>query len=177
MDDLEFFITRYCYDPETGRLYHRLRKNAYGGKREAGSPAGSIGKTGRSQYCRVVLSVYRDGRQRLYRAHRVVWLLMTGAWPEGSIDHIDGDSANNRWTNLRLCTQSQNMMNRPIQANNTSGYKGVSRHGSHWRAMIWANRKVTCLGTYPTKKEAHAARLEAEAKQHGEFARQKRFLK
>jgi hypothetical protein len=47
-----------------------------------------------------------------YMAHRLAWLYVTGAWPRGQIDHINGDRSDNRWANLRDVTPSENARNR-----------------------------------------------------------------
>jgi hypothetical protein len=54
----------------------------------------------------------RPRKKKQIVAHRVAWFLMTGAWPEGVIDHVDGDRANNRWANLRDVTTKMNNANR-----------------------------------------------------------------
>jgi len=51
---------------------------------------------------------------------------MTGQWPEKTIDHINGDRADNHWKNLRKATHSQNSRNAKVHADNKSGIKGVS---------------------------------------------------
>lgn len=87
------------------------------------------------------------------------------------IDHIDGNGLNNVRSNLRVCTHSQNMMNRPKNSNNTSGYKGVWKKSNRWRADIWVNSKKINLGSYRTIEEARDAYIEASKKYHGEFRR------
>lgn len=103
------------------------------------------------------------------RMHRVI----IGA-PKGiEVDHIDGDSLNNRKSNLRLATRAQNAKNcrRPI--NNKSGYKGVYFHkaSGKWLAQISANGKRVYIGCFDAPELAHAAYLRAAEKLHGEFAR------
>ena len=49
---------------------------------------------------------------KMYRAHRVIWLWMTGKWPENDIDHEDRDATNNRWNNLGDKTKADNNRNR-----------------------------------------------------------------
>lgn len=60
-----------------------------------------------------------------YKAHRVIWKLMTGSDPNGEIDHINRDKIDNRWENLRDVTRSQNMLNKPRYRNNNSGQKHI----------------------------------------------------
>lgn len=104
---------------------------------------------------------HEDGKQRGLALHREVLGLKTG---DGSIvDHINGNGLDCRKTNLRLVTNQENGMNRAgAQAGSSSGFLGVTRHGSGWRATIMANGKTKCLGTFATPKEANVARLKAE---------------
>lgn len=107
----------------------------------------------------------------LFGAHRVVYAMVYGLWPE-YIDHIDGDRANNIPRNLRSCTRSQNQCNRPRQSNNKSGFKGVHRHvDGRWYASICIGRKSKFLGLFQTPEDAHSAYVDAAHKIHGEFAR------
>lgn len=88
------------------------------------------------------------------------------------VDHINGDSLDNRRANLRLATRSQNLQNRPRQRNNSSGYKGVSRYRTgQWMACITVDGARKYLGYHPTPELAHAAYCAAAAELHGEFAR------
>jgi hypothetical protein len=88
------------------------------------------------------------------------------------IDHRDGNRANNRWSNLRLATQSENSANRHRHINNTSGFKGVSLcKWGKWRACIEKNGRKIHLGMYDTPQAAHAAYVAAARKLFGEFAR------
>ncbi len=63
---------------------------------------------------------------KAYPAHRLAWLIVYGTMPDGFIDHINRVRTDNRISNLRLVTHSENMQNRKIQKNNKSGYRGVS---------------------------------------------------
>lgn len=110
-----------------------------------------------------------DGRQ--YRAHQLAWLYMTGKWCPLVIDHRDGDSSNNRWSNLRSATLSQSNANRRLHRNNSCGLKGVSRDRGGWRATIHKDRQKHHLGVFPTPQEAHAAYAKEARKLFGEFAR------
>ena len=86
-------------------------------------------------------------------------------------DHINGDKLDNRKDNLRICTTSENMMNRGKQSNNTSGYKGVfwSIPAKRWRAQIVVMRKAIHLGLFDTPEEAYKEYKKAEKKLFGEF--------
>ena len=105
-----------------------------------------------------------------YMAHRLAWLYIYGEFPPQFIDHIDRDKSNNRISNLRMATNSQNQINAKIQSNNTSGYNGVFRNGGNWQARIKVMGSVICLGTYKTKEEAYKVRKSAEAEIFGEYS-------
>jgi hypothetical protein len=104
--------------------------------------------------------------------HHLVFLMHHGFLPK-YIDHIDGDSTNNRIENLRAATQSQNAGNSVIRKNNTSGYKGVTyrKDTGKWQAAVMVNRKHIHLGSYVTKEDAYEAYKVGAAKYFGEFAR------
>jgi hypothetical protein len=63
---------------------------------------------------------------RLYRAHRLAHLYMTGEWPPETIDHKYGARADNRWNRLRPASQAEQVRNLGLSRKNTSGVKGVS---------------------------------------------------
>jgi hypothetical protein len=111
--------------------------------------------------------------QRAYVAHQLAWLYTTGRWARPLIDHRDGNSTNNRWSNLRRATPSQNSANSRRSRQNTSGYKGVClcRRSGRWRAFICKQGRVIHLGTFATPDAAHAAYMVAARKLFGEFAR------
>jgi hypothetical protein len=105
--------------------------------------------------------------------HQIIWKIVTGADPDELIDHVDGNGLNNKWSNLRQASWSQNMCNRRLNKNNRSGYKGVSWHRqtSSWRAEIDLNKKCHFLGLFKTAEDAGAAVLAARPLLHAEFAR------
>lgn len=153
------------YERETGvftRLVNRS-SNAL-----AGSVAGCVASTGKG---RKYFVIWIDGK--LYYAHRLAWLHVHGRWPDDDVDHVDGDGTNNKISNLRAATRSQNMMNTFAQRNNKSGFKGVSldKPNKKWVAKIQVNGHQKHLGLFKTAAEAHAAYVEATTEHHGEFGR------
>lgn len=109
-----------------------------------------------------------------YYAHRIVWVMHKGDIPKGMfIDHIDNDKSNNRISNLRLATKSQNNCNKPKNKNNTSGFKGVSFHKGigKYVAQIKINNKGKSLGAYDTAEDAALAYQKESAIIHKEFAK------
>lgn len=109
----------------------------------------------------------------LHQVHRVIWLFVHGRWPEGQIDHINGDKRDNRIANLRLATAQQNRANVSAQTNGTSGFKGVSwcKGDQRWHARIMADGKRYFLGGYITAEEAARAYDDRAIALHGSFAR------
>lgn len=106
--------------------------------------------------------------QRDYKAHRLAWLFMTGEWPAGDIDHINGNREDNRWANLRVVTCAMNAQNRrKAHSNNKStGVLGVSKDRGRFMASIFVDGKSRKLGRFLTVEEAEAAYLNAKRKHH-----------
>ena len=92
------------------------------------------------------------------------------------VDHINHNPLDNRKCNLRICTYSQNNMNKDIQSNNTSGYPGVywSKTENKWYARIKINGKNICLGYYINKEDAIESKKQAEIKYFGEYRNNKK---
>lgn len=149
------------YDPTTGVFRWHVSAR---GHRRAGAHAGCLDHKG---YRRIGID------WRIYKAHRLAWLIMHGHWPDNEIDHIDGNRDNNAIVNLRLATSQQNAANRQITRNNTSGFKGVVWHKGRrkWRAQIKLGGRYRHLGLYDTPELAAAAYAAATTNYNGEFAR------
>lgn len=118
-----------------------------------------------------VRNLPRDGGPRGQEMlHRTVLGLAKGDPMQA--DHINGDTLDNRRSNLRVCTQKQNAQNRRVTSRSKSGVKGVyQRTGSAaWIASITANGKKHNLGRFLTIDEARVAYSRAALQLHGEFA-------
>ena len=88
------------------------------------------------------------------------------------IDHINGDTLDNRPENLREATRSENEMNKLPGKRNSSGIKGVSweKRRSKWRAQITVNGEYKYLGSFGTRDEAESAYIAASIEMHGGFS-------
>lgn len=89
------------------------------------------------------------------------------------VDHINGDSLDNRLHNIRIVTYSENNRNTKSNKNTSSKYKGVSwlKESKKWRAAINIDGKKISLGCFVSESDAAIAYNEAAKKYHGEFAR------
>lgn len=148
---------------EDGALIAKERQRG----RKFGKPIGcpSAAKDGKTYLISMIAG-------RLYKVHRLVFLYHHGFMPE-CVDHIDGESLNNRIENLRDAGASGNARNKSHSKNNTSGYKGVTydKRRSKWVAQIMVDRKHLHVGQFDCPEKAHAAYIEAARKHFGEFAR------
>jgi hypothetical protein len=156
---MSFFIdpllVKKCfeYDPNTGILTRVATVESRGAK-----PKGRrlhVAHSGKKYYKHGVfnLNVYE---------HRIIWIWMTGEQPE-TIDHIDGDGLNNKWSNLRSVKFSDNAKNQKKHVTNTSGYAGVTyrKDSGKWRARLMVDGKSISFGAFSTPEAAHNARLQA----------------
>jgi hypothetical protein len=174
----EYLKSILDYNPDTGifvwreRLVEHFKNgkqtkehncNAWNAK-NAGKQTGSQNKNG---YLLIWVNY------KVYPAHILAYIYMTGKQPDKKIDHKNGNKKDNRWINLRLATDFQNAANSKISKANTSGYKGVTfnKQKNKYAAQIKINYKTIYLGYYKTPEEAHAAYCAAATKYHGEFAR------
>jgi hypothetical protein len=172
-DDItpEFLRKLLRYDPETGKLFglkrplemfedgHQSaeqRRNRWNGQ-FAGKEAFCLNSQG-----------YVTGRifDMNFSAHRVAWALTYGYWPDGQIDHIDGNRANNKLKNLRAVSPHENQKNKAIGSKNTSGYLGVRwrNEKGKWVSTIRYKGKKIHLGYFDEIQDAIAARKQAEKK-------------
>ncbi len=143
------------YDPDTGVFTWAVRRHGV----RIGDVAGGVDFYG-------YLCIKIDGR--LYKAHRLAWLYVYGKWPADQMDHINGVCDDNRLRNLREATHAQNEQNRALNANNVSGYPGVSWHkrDRKWQSQIGFEGRGKHLGYFDDPESAYAAYLSAKAKLH-----------
>lgn len=97
-----------------------------------------------------------------YGAHRVAWLYVYGVWPKLHIDHIDGDPANNRISNLREVSRTENLQHaRKARRGSRAGLLGVSyrNDSKKWQARIQRNKQSMSLGVFDSPEEAHLVYL------------------
>lgn len=167
-------------DPDAGKLFWRARtpdlfpdvplrrsvdacsswNNTFAGREALASPNASGYLTG---------NIFKRG----FRAHRVIWAMHFGAWPEAEIDHVNGDRADNRIANLRPATSLENKKNTKKSVANSSGRKGVYWHkgAGRWLAQIVSDGRHNYLGLFDDLEEAGAAYARASAELHGKFGR------
>ena len=105
--------------------------------------------------------------------HRVVMHAPKGM----CVDHINGDTLDNRKQNLRICTKAQNSQNKKLRCDSASGFKGVTKSSKNsWLAYIGdpstmhPNKRHIRLGTYPTAEEAAITYDKKAIELYGEFA-------
>ncbi len=125
-----------------------------------GSIAGSISSSSGKPY------LYIKIRKKRYQLHRVAHLYMTGRHPENVIDHIDGNSVNNIWSNLRDVTHKENARNQKLHNSNKSGVCGVSfyKKNNKYRSDICINGKTKHLGYFDNLFDAACSRISAQNK-------------
>lgn len=109
------------------------------------------------------------GKQKTIFMHRIIMNPKQGQF----IDHINGDTLDNRKENLRICTTVENGRNRKKEIGTSSKYKGVSwdKNASKWKARIMFEKDRMYLGLFICEKEAALAYNEAAKRLFGEFAK------
>jgi hypothetical protein len=157
------------YDRETGIFKWRAREDvsAYWNRRFAGKRAGYVNAPG--EYRRIEWKGWGP-----FPASHLAWLLVYGDWPTApEVDHRNLKRDDDRISNLREATESNNAWNKPAYRNSTSGIKGVNynKKARKWQAQIRVDRRLIYLGFFTEKEDAAAAYAAAARIHHGEFAR------
>lgn len=153
----------YDYDPETG-VFRWKNKYPHARRIKIGDVAGSRELGG-------YLTLMVNGKP--YKAHRIAWLYVTGSLPEECIDHVNGVRDDNRFSNLREATHSENILNKRLRKDNICGVKGVQwdERNKNWRVRVKAGGKTVFDKRFNSLEAADTAAREAREKVHGKFAR------
>ena len=169
---VEYLSECISYNPDTGVLTWKARPFSHFGDYRIWRMYQV--KTGCVALATPMKSGYLHGSidSRRMLAHRAAWALHFGEWPVHDIDHRDLDRANNRIANLRAATFHQNAGNRPAQANNKLGVKGVMMASNgRYVAQIRRNGRSTHIGTFDSIEAASNAYRQAAIIEFGEFHR------
>ena len=113
------------YEPNTGHVHWKVNRRPC-------IKAGDLAGVAPNAAGYLVVGIYGEKEYQ----HRIAWLLHYGEWPDGEIDHVDGNPANNRITNLRDVSHKMNTHNARMRSDNTSGTCGVSwsKQNQRWVA-------------------------------------------
>ena len=142
----KLLMSYFSYDKINGQLV--WKKPTYHNKIHlVGKPAGSLaGHNGR-----IKITLFG----KLWFLHRIIWRIEKGHWPKGIIDHIDGNSGNNKISNLRDTTYRENSAN--AKSHRNGHLAGTSLQKGRWKSKIYFNKKNIYLGNFKTQIEAHNA--------------------
>lgn len=171
LPDYDLLHQLFRYEPETGKIFHRLRpphlfkeggsvsQEGYAKRwnaKWADKDAGQITNDG------YVMVFALGGR---YLVHRLAFKMIYNREPV-ACDHINGDRTDNRIGNLREVTNAQNCRNAAVQKRNKVGCPGVlkSKNGQRWYARVTCHGKAHFLGSFDTLDQAIAARKDAQTK-------------
>jgi hypothetical protein len=147
---LEILNWLFRYDSESGKLY-RIREASgklYHPEREITYVD--------SGYLKVSI-IDSNGVSKKFLVHQICYYIHTGIEPLQIVDHMDGDSLNNRFDNLRLVTESVNSRNAKMRSDNTSGVTGVywNKREGKWQGRVSDNTgKQKYLGLFDDIHEA-----------------------
>ena len=148
----EHLLYLFDYDREEGKLYWKNpnpKNKRY--KSLIGTEAGSISQG----YRRVAIDGIR------FFIHRIIYFLETGEQPVQpyEIDHEDEDKLNNRFNNLQVLKNSDNIRKQKLTKRNTSGFKGITwiEKRNKWCTSVKIKNKSIYLGSFDTKEEAAKA--------------------
>jgi hypothetical protein len=173
--DVDVLKDAVSYDPLTGDFTWKLRPfNHFSTPRGArvfntrfsGKTAGCLRRPIGNEYVTFRLQGV------LVYAHRAAWAVTHGDWPVETIDHVNGNKSDNRISNLRAATHSENQRNAKQNIRIISGVKGVywSKDRHRWYARLRYAGAYHHLGSFGTIEEAEQAVRAARELNHGEFA-------
>lgn len=162
LPDTDYLRECFDYDPETGELKWRVRPLSHFPDQRACSTMNSrLAGTLAGSYKLNAVEVNIKGS--IYKAHRLIWKMVYGVDPPQHIDHINGNTNDNRLDNLRCVSNAENLRNQSLRRDNTSGHVGVERvRTGRWTASATRDGVAHRLGTFDTFEEAVAVRKAAE---------------
>lgn len=161
------------YEPETGKLFWKVRDRAW-------FPSGRAHSSWNARYAGAEAFIKKESfghlvgcvLGKLYKAHRVIWVIVHGEEPAGMIDHVNRDPGDNRANNLRIATYQQNSFNSTKRRGATSKFRGVYFHRvtGKWAATIRDGSTHRHLGLFDTEERAAMAYDSIAVNAHGDFA-------
>jgi len=144
---LEVWSQYFSYDPDSGKLTRikgAIKSNGVSTSKCVGVPVTATDGHG---YLRV--SLHHQGSTQRAGVHQIAWLLYYGEWPSIMIDHINRDKKDNRISNLRDVTNSQNCINAArCDVSASKNMTGITeramkgKSGSWYRIQIQRDGKV-----------------------------------
>ena len=156
------------YDPETGIITWNRREeftrfDRMFNKQFAGRECGRIGKIGYR-----LIGFNNEGKHNTLLAHRLAWLIVHGNLPNGEIDHINRNRADNRISNLRDVQRPINQRNASKRVDNSSGVTGVAldKNSGKWLAQASIDGRLRHVGRFTCIREAESA-VKAFRAKHG----------
>ena len=165
------------YDPETGELVWLTRDTSFFSDESHANRWNA--RYANTRAFQTVYYGYLHGHilKKHYYAHRVCWAIYYGKWPADQIDHINGNRADNRISNLRDVSHSDNQKNTKLRHDNKSGVPGIDWKAdcALWRARASRNGKRYLIGYFKNLDDAIAARMLAQSNEnyhanHGRYA-------
>lgn len=179
LPDRALLLAMFDYDPDAGTLtWKSLGPDHFTDTKTSWKPE-SLARAHNAHYAgKLAFTAKNQGYHRgkidgvHYSAHRVIWKMATGEEP-ASIDHINGDRADNRLSNLRACTHAENCRNYAKKPVGSSKYRGVcwvKRDNSFAASISIGNGKKLSLGHHQEEINAARAYDKAAREHHGRFA-------
>lgn len=158
-------LSLFVVDAENGKLFWR-RLNKYHPRltgTEAGFAADNRSNSKKKYW------IVKIGRTQ-YRRGQIILASATGRWPDEQVDHINGDSLDDRAVNLRHATQQQNSWNHKTRAKSDAAPMGVrSMPNGKFQARIRRDHATKHLGVFDSAHEAEAAYKAARKELFGDF--------
>ena len=154
------------YNPDTGALTWKSRDRKWFTSDHA-CQSWNTRYAGKSAFKAIDGDGYKHGAifNKKYTAHRIIWLWMTGEWPDPEVDHENHNRTDNCWKNLSEKDDNGQTRNHSLNCNNTSGQVGVCKiPDGRWKMQITDNEGRRHWYFFKTFDEAVAARKEAEIK-------------